>query len=1034
VKGDFSRTTFAGDKHYRRVLVQQGRVELDADANEQIAIDAHLSEVTNTDVIGAAGYPVGTDAGGTPLGGFALTLTPDKKDVAISTGRMYVDGILVENSTPDATLLSQPGLPTATLAGVGVGAAGIYLAYLEVWERLVTALDDPLIRESALGGPDTAVRSQVVWQVRLARVGGVPQDPAQLPGCADVGLSILPAAPTGTLTASTGAPPDPMPCMLPPDAGYQRLENQLYRVEVHTPGADGTATFKWSRENASVVALIVAPGGSGSAPTTVTGPTFSVTGLSGDPTLGLQAGDWVEVTDDAVEHSGQPGTLYQVATTPSDCRTVTINGSPTATLALHPKLRRWDMSGAAYASGVPITSGAPIPLEGGLQVTFSAGTYRTGDYWLIPARTATSIEQGHIEWPVDSGGTPLAKPPAGVGRHVAKLGLLELAADQTFAGLGSATEPTDCRLPFWPLTQLTPDQRSGPCTIVVQPGPGWEVPVLNWFRLAAQNKQPLDAEICFPVGDFPTADVVRIQNAGHVRFNGGGWGTRLTATGSAEAVLQFDNCTSVTVRDLYASTGNVATPAQDKGQRRINGTLSFYNCGEVRVKDVWARCGSALSRRGAACVTVASDVTPGNTSTGSGTASVRGCRLHPGEMQVGLQLIHLERAVVEDNEIEIDPTVPSTSLRYRLEDPGYLAIARSHLLSHVGDTEVIKGVEVQPAATEQPAPQAQADKPKAASKPMTASASVKVGAAPSDVMAAPATALAKTPVNLQVGNQTLSALTDSGLTSTWQTYLKEKAPNAFATPTDAKNYLKQAANSILTDPKAREGYSAFASVLQSLYQHVPLAGRGISYGGQGLGLLSITGNTISGVLMGISVGVSHTASADETKKKQRTPDRMNLVRVADNTVACGANDVASAHARFAIFVGNADSVEIERNRLDVKPAGRAARPAADAIRVVGYLGPRMIVRGNYTSGFAIGIRVMPLVGNGPGQRAQVIADTQYPQGVRNGSLWLVADNVVTGAAAHPVPGPFEPTKNPTAGPNPYLDAWACLLVDNVVHP
>jgi len=260
------------------------------------------------------------------------------------------------------------------------------------------------------------------------------------------------------------------------------------------------------------------------------------------------------------------------------------------------------------------------------------------------------------------------------------------------------------------------------------------------------------------------------------------------------------------------------------------------------------------------------------------------------------------------------------------------------------------------------------------------------------------------------------------------------SPKMFATQTDAKNYLKQAANSILTDPKAREGYSAFASVLQSLYQHVPLASRGISYGGQGLGVLSVTGNTISGVLLGISVGVSHAASAAENKDKQRTPDHMNLVRIADNTVSCRANDIASAQARFGVFVGNADSVEIEGNRLDASAAGRAARPGADGIRVVGYLGPRMIVRGNYTSGFLTGIRVMPLVGNGPGQRAPQIG-AEYLQGLRTqGSLWLVADNVVAGASAHTPPGPFEPTKNPPAAPGPYIDAWACLLVDNVAHP
>ncbi len=43
--------------------------------------------------------------------------------------------------------------------------------------------------------------------------------------------------------------------MVPANAGYQSLENQLYRVEIHS-GADisgGKVTFKWSRDNGSVV-------------------------------------------------------------------------------------------------------------------------------------------------------------------------------------------------------------------------------------------------------------------------------------------------------------------------------------------------------------------------------------------------------------------------------------------------------------------------------------------------------------------------------------------------------------------------------------------------------------------------------------------------------------------------------------------------------------------------------------------------------------------------------------------------------------
>jgi len=101
----------------------------------------------------------------------------------------------------------------------------------------------------------------------------------------------------------------------------------------------------------------------------------------------------VELTDDSSELTVGYGQLYQVTTTPTDGQHVTITAAtaPTATLSLNPKLRRWDQSGTGLDQGITVTTTAPILLEGGVQVQFSAGTYQTGDYWLIPARTATSV-------------------------------------------------------------------------------------------------------------------------------------------------------------------------------------------------------------------------------------------------------------------------------------------------------------------------------------------------------------------------------------------------------------------------------------------------------------------------------------------------------------------------------------------------------------------------------------------------------------------------------------------------------------------
>ena len=58
MKGDFTRMTFDPKKHYNGVLMQQGRVQLDADWNEQADIAAHRTETETVDTIGACGTPI----------------------------------------------------------------------------------------------------------------------------------------------------------------------------------------------------------------------------------------------------------------------------------------------------------------------------------------------------------------------------------------------------------------------------------------------------------------------------------------------------------------------------------------------------------------------------------------------------------------------------------------------------------------------------------------------------------------------------------------------------------------------------------------------------------------------------------------------------------------------------------------------------------------------------------------------------------------------------------------------------------------
>src|SRR5437763_16081481 len=58
MRGDFSRDSFAVANHFSRVLSQQGRVLLDADWNEQVAILLNGLRSFTTDLVGPHAGPI----------------------------------------------------------------------------------------------------------------------------------------------------------------------------------------------------------------------------------------------------------------------------------------------------------------------------------------------------------------------------------------------------------------------------------------------------------------------------------------------------------------------------------------------------------------------------------------------------------------------------------------------------------------------------------------------------------------------------------------------------------------------------------------------------------------------------------------------------------------------------------------------------------------------------------------------------------------------------------------------------------------
>jgi hypothetical protein len=509
--------------------MQQGRVQLDADWNEQSDIQLHvlrrlaaaifpngggsgfdlatLGSLTNDFIIGAGdrwvdgilcevestpvaitaitpphnltvaawtvderSFTIGQYVSATGVDTSGAPVEVDGKVTAIAYGSstltLDADVTPLQNATAArirrlVTYNSQPGL-----AGSPLASGSLYQVYLDVWERVVTYLQDDSIREVALNGADTAARTKVVWQVRalemqplpVARpIKGKPVPDPITPQCLTLqalATALHPNA-SGVLQARAQSGVESTDsCPVASVSRYRGCENQLYRVQIHNnrPSSSTSAqpaTFVWSRENGSV-AFPVIKLECGDRTTRV------LLGRIGrDDRFGIHIGDYVEIEDDASELSNAALPLLQVQAIDRTAMLVTLTGNigtttgtdPTA----HPFLRLWNQKAGDPASGgLTLVNGAAqivgdtwLDLEDGVQVRFPNGdqaAYQTGDYWLIPARVAT----GDVIWPTETDTDvlgvvttyPVAKHPDGIAHHYLPLAILDLT--------GSAPTITAC--------------------------------------------------------------------------------------------------------------------------------------------------------------------------------------------------------------------------------------------------------------------------------------------------------------------------------------------------------------------------------------------------------------------------------------------------------------------------------------------------------------------------------------------------------------------------------------------------------------
>ncbi|MEQ1891722.1 MAG: DUF6519 domain-containing protein [Planctomycetota bacterium] len=477
--GDTTRRRFRPRLNLGDPREQQGRVRLDADANEAADYRTRLSRTTTYDTLWTSDrddvcvVPRGTKD--------AFLLQVVEKDgverLELGLGRAYVHGIQIENHGLEVSEWSsvlaeevarvalpyerQPYFPADPPDPGDGDRKDLY--YLDVFEYELEPQIHPELLEEALDGADTTTRVRTVWQVRT--VQGIAGDcSTEIPG------RLLT---TGRLTTSTLATPvSEDPCIIAAGGGYRGIANRQYRVEVHNAGGLGQATFKWSRTNSSVVTRVEE----------IDGTNVTVQSIGRDQVLDFEAGDWVEVNSVTADLRGEPGQMRRVKAVRAGTRVLELEEvlAPEFDLDEVVFLRRWDHATEDDGGVLPVVAG-PIELEDGIRVEFSAGRYESKAAWCFAARTAT----GQVDELTDA-------PPVERHHHYAKLGYV------TWRAFG-ASQVSDCR-------QLWPEVGGeGCCTIVVSPGQS--------IQDALESLPEAGGCVCLKTGRHELAEPVRLQRS-----------------------------------------------------------------------------------------------------------------------------------------------------------------------------------------------------------------------------------------------------------------------------------------------------------------------------------------------------------------------------------------------------------------------------------------------------------------------------------------------------------------------------------------
>jgi hypothetical protein len=459
---DRARVTYDPRQQYRSVVMQQGRVTLEADWNEAQQITEEEIRREALDIVGSCG---------TPDDGYRVVLptspvTPPY-DFSVTDGTMYVGGLRAHvyesvqysnqqdwrdySSDPDWVDPSNTPPPNE-------------FVYLFLREQEVSAVEDSDLKDIALGGPDTAQRTRVLQ--RIVRVGCTGTDCTsglfaaernwQNEGlhfdAADMRLKSW----GGLEVRFSNQAQEKNLCQPQAQGGYLAPDNQLIRVQITCNDPKKGLKFVWGFDDASFL--------------------YKVQVDPGNPQqLNLQT-----IPVDA-EHQPASNQAVEVLPTAADLPNGGVVAATSGIVFTLNDNYDPDSQSIQVPTGVTLPTGYATPPEQLFlrvwqeEVTFDAGnayplgttgvtvTLRTqnnhkfhiGDYWMFAVRPATP--QTVYPERYQNG----FQPPEGPRLWACPLGVISWSGT-------TGTLASDCRNQFTNLVNLS-KRWQGCCTVTVRP-------------------------------------------------------------------------------------------------------------------------------------------------------------------------------------------------------------------------------------------------------------------------------------------------------------------------------------------------------------------------------------------------------------------------------------------------------------------------------------------------------------------------------------------------------------------------------------